>query len=67
MSVKSSIEGEILGSHSGMSVVLRIRKFIEAQGYMIEHKCLYHDNNITILMDTNGRELISKTTKHVKS
>lgn len=38
LNVKIYTEGGLVGSHAGISVVLWIKHFIEAQGYTVEHK-----------------------------
>ena len=40
--------------------------FIEAQGYTVEHNILYQDNKSTILLATNGRQYMSRRTKHIR-
>ena len=39
--VKFSTEGEVVGIHSDISVVLCSKHFIESQGYKAEHNKLY--------------------------
>ena len=53
--VNISTEGELVGDHYETIVVLWIKHFIDYQGYTVEHKKLYQDNNTTILMENNGR------------
>ena len=50
LNMNSSTEGQLLGSHNGLSVVLWSKNFIEAQGYTMEHNKLYQDNKIAILV-----------------
>ena len=55
LNVKSSTEGELLGSQYGLSVFLWSKHFIEVQGYTVENNKLYQYNKSTILMKNNGR------------
>ena len=66
LDVKSYTEGDIVGAHDGLILVLRTKKLIYGQSYTVEHNKLYQDNKITILMEKNGIASISKITKHTK-
>ena len=35
--------------------VIRIKYFIEGQGYTVEHTIIYQDNISTMILKTNGR------------
>ena len=41
LSVKSFIEGKLLGAHYGLSVVLQSKNFIKSQDHTMEHNKLY--------------------------
>ena len=56
LNVMRSTEGNFVGDHDGLSMILWSKYFIEAQGYTVEHKTLYQDNNRTIPMGINSRE-----------
>ena len=62
--MKISIEGELVGSHDRLSVVLWSKYYIKAQYYIVEHKNLYQDNNSATLMENNGRDSISNTIEY---
>ena len=38
---------------------------MKAQGFKVRDNIIYQDNNSAILLETNGRSLSSKRTKHI--
>ena len=60
LNLKSSTEWELVGAHDGLSLVFWSKKFIEAQGYTVQHNKFHQNNDSTILLENNGRASISK-------
>ena len=50
-----------------MPDILHTLYFIEAQGYTIDKKNIYQDNQSTIRLDVNGRISSGKKAKHISS
>ena len=63
INMKSSKEGELVGEHDVLSVVLWSKHFIRHKGFTVEHNKVYQDNKNIILMENNGRGSISNRTK----
>jgi hypothetical protein len=63
---KSSTESKLIGADQALSSILHTRYFIEAQGYSIEQKNLFQDNQSTMQLEVNGSFSSSKQTKHIK-
>ena len=66
LNVKISTDGELIGVHDGLIAVLRSKYFTKDQGLTVEHNKLYQENKTIILMDINGRSLISKRERNIK-
>ena len=48
--MKSSTEGDLIGVHDGLGVLLWSKYFIGAQGYTMEYNKLYKDNIFFVIM-----------------
>ena len=59
-------ESEIVGDDDFMSAICWTRYFLKAQGYKVLENVLFQDNRISIILDNNGKALISKRNKHIK-
>ena len=66
LNVNSSTVEYTLGAHSGLGLILYRKYFIKSPVCIVEHNKLYQDNNITILVETNGNDASLKITKHIK-
>jgi hypothetical protein len=53
-----------VGVHDVAPQMLWARYFIEAQGYKFKESILNQDNMSAMLLEINGKESISKRTKH---
>ena len=54
LNTKISTQGELVGSHERLHIVLWSKHFIEYQGYMIYHNKLYLDCKSTTFVESNG-------------
>ena len=61
----SSTEAEIVAVHDNMPSILWTRYFLEEQGYPLKPCIIHQDNQSAILLETNGRGLSSKRTRHM--
>ena len=64
---KISTKCELIAVDEKLPQTLWTNYFIEAQGYSVEINLINQDNKSAILMETNGRFLSSKRTKHIKT
>ena len=62
----SSTHAELVGASDAMPKILWIRRFMEAQGYVIEDVYVYQDNESAILLEENGYKSVGKASRHVK-
>ena len=65
INAKSSTEAEIVGVDDASTLILWMNYFIEAQGYAIKETRVYQDNISSSYLLVNGRESMSKRTKHM--
>ena len=65
LTVKSSMEGELVGVDDMMPIILWARQFLLAQGYGTVENLLLQDNRSSILLEQNGKSSSSKTTRHI--
>jgi hypothetical protein len=56
---------EVMGANDFMPAICWTQYFMEAQGYQVQDNILFQDNKSMILLEKNGKALISKRTKHV--
>jgi hypothetical protein len=59
-------EAELVGANNAMPMILWIRRFVEAQGYMVNANTLYQDNQSAMLLERNGKMSSSKRTRHLE-
>ncbi len=62
----SSMESEIVAADDSIPQILWSHLFMKAQGFVVSDNILYQDNKSTMLLETNGRSLSSKHTRHIK-
>ena len=65
LNMKSSTETEIVGVDDFMSAIYWTQYLISAQGYNVKDICLHQDNKSSIILDKNGKALISKRKNHI--
>jgi hypothetical protein len=62
----SSTESELVGADDDIPQMMWTRYFLEGQGYNVEECILHQDNMSAMLLETNGKQSISKWTKHIR-
>ena len=62
--IKGSTEAELVGLSDGLSTVLWVKNFIEAQGYITNEAIVHQDNKSTITLAEKGKST-SNRTRHV--
>ena len=65
LSMKSGTEAESVGADDASSLVLWTNIFLEAQGYKVEKDSLYQNNKISILIQENSKNILSKRKIHL--
>jgi hypothetical protein len=65
LNTRSSTETEIVGADDFMPAICWTRYFMKAQGYYVKDNVLFQDNEISILLEKNGKASSSKRTKHI--
>ncbi len=66
LNTHSSTESEIVAADDLIPQILWTRLFMKAQGFVVRDNILYQDNKSAMLLETNGRSLSSKQTRHIK-
>jgi hypothetical protein len=62
----SSTESEIVAVDDLIPQILWVRLFLKAQGFVVSNNIWYRDNKSVMLLETNGRALSSKSTRHIE-
>ena len=65
LNTKSSTESDISGVYDLLNQVIWTRHFLQQQVNNIHDNIIYQDNQSTIELDKNGRQLSSKRTRHI--
>ena len=65
LNTKSSNESKLVGADDVLSQILWTQYFLEVQGYGINENFMYQDNLSAIILDKNGKNSITKKTKHI--
>ena len=65
LNVKSSTEGESVGTDDTLPQVLWTNYFLKAQGFKSKGTVMYQDNMSTMLMLKNGKASTTRRTKHI--
>ena len=65
LNVKSSTEGELVGTDDTLPQVLWTNYCLKAQGFKSKGTVMYQDNMSTMLMLKNGKASTTKRTKHI--
>ncbi len=66
LNTHSSTESEIVAVDDLIPQILWTHLFMMAQGFIVRDNILYQDEKSAMLLDTNGRSLSSKRTRHIK-
>ena len=67
VNVRSSTEGELVGADDALPQAIWSKYFIEAQGHTVDNNIMFQDNKSCMLLETNGKFLSSKRTKHINN
>eukprot|EP00957_Ditylum_brightwellii_P115423 8803185-Ditylum_brightwellii.AAC.1 len=65
INTKSSTETKLVGVNDALSMILWTCYFIEAQGYDVDRSIVIQDNKSAMLLETNGKVLSGKRTRHI--
>ena len=66
INTRSSAEAEIVGVNDAMYLVLRVRHFLQAQGYKISDNIVYQDNMSSMKLEINEKRSSTKNTRHME-
>jgi hypothetical protein len=66
LNTRSSTESEIVAVDDLIPQILWTRLFMKAQGFVVRDNILYQDNKSVMLLETNGKSLSSKHTRHIE-
>jgi hypothetical protein len=66
LNTRSSTESEIVAVDDLIPQILWTRLFMKAEGFVVRDNILYQDNKSAMLLETNGRSLSSKRTRHIE-
>ena len=62
---KSSTETEVIGASDYLPWVIWIARFMEYQGYTIDSKIFYQDNESAMKLEKNGRKSCGDKSRHI--
>ena len=65
LNTRSSTEAELVGVNDAMTMILWMKRFIEAQGYPVIENVIYQDNESSMKLEKYGRQSRSKKTRHL--
>ena len=65
LNTKSSTESELVGIDDVMPMILWMRYFLEAQGFVVNDNIVYQDNMSTMKLAENGRKSMGKRSRHI--
>jgi hypothetical protein len=65
LNTRSLTESELVGVDGIMSLIIWLRNFLKAQGYVVVDNILHQDNRSAILLEQNGKMSSGKRTKHI--
>jgi hypothetical protein len=66
LNTRSSTESEIVAVDNLIPQILWVRLFLKVQVFAVSNNILYQDNKCAMLLETNGRALSSKHTRHIE-
>ena len=61
---RSSTEAELNASDEMLSKVIRVKKFMEKQGFQVKQNIIFQDNTSTMKLQNNGKLSSGKRTRH---
>ena len=62
----SSTVAELVGVSDAMSMILWVRLFLTAQGFVVNNNVVFQDNQSAMLLEKNGRRSSGKQTRHIE-
>ena len=65
LNTRSSTEAELVGVNDVVTMILWMKRFIEAQGYPVLENVIYQDNESSMKFEKYGRQSSSKKTRHL--
>ena len=65
LNTKISTESELVGIDDVMPMILWMRYFLEAQGFVVNDNIVYQDNMSTMKLAENGRKSMGKRSRHI--
>ena len=65
INTKSSTETELVGNSDYLPYVIWTLNFLQEQGYKVQKRTLYQDNQSTIKMLKNGKRSCGKQSRHI--
>jgi hypothetical protein len=65
LNTKSSTEAELVGASDYLPYPIWAKKFLDAQGYVLEENIFYQDNQSTIRFERNGRNSCGPNSRHI--
>ena len=65
LNTKSLREAELVGMSGYISYNIWLVNFLKEQGYKIKENIIYQDNESTIRMKRNGRNLCTGNSRHI--
>ena len=65
INVKSSTESELVGVSEYFPYNIWLMMFMDAQGYGIKNNIVYQDNQSTMKIHINGRNLCTGNSRHI--
>ena len=65
LNTRSSTEAELVGVNDAMTMILWMKRFIEAQGYPVLENVINQDNESSMKLEEYGRQSSGKKTRHL--
>ena len=65
LNTKISTESELVGVDDYMPMIIWVKYFLEAQGYIVSNNLLHQDNQSSIKLEQNGKASSGKRTRHI--
>jgi KUP system potassium uptake protein len=65
LNTKSSTEAELVGASDYLPYPIWAKKFLDAQGYVLDENIFYQDNQSTIRFERNGRKSCGPNSRHI--
>jgi hypothetical protein len=65
LNTKSSTEAELVGASDYLPYPIWMKKFLEAQGYVLKENVFFQDNQSTIRFEKNGRKSCGPNSRHI--